>query len=247
MDLLEYQGKQLFAEHGVPVPEGRHATTPKEARAGGRGARISRSSSRPRSRSAAAARPAASRSPRTPTRPRQHAERDPRHGHPGPDGPRGLGRARLRHRRRVLRRGRLRPRRQEAARDALRRWAGWTSRRSPTSTPRRSRALHVDPLVGFQPFHGRRLAFESGIDADVIRPVGAMLAKLYDVFVELRRDAGRGQPADRHRRPRGDGARRQGVGRRQRARPPARDRRDAQSRRRRTRRSRWRRSAASPT
>ena len=32
MDLLEYQGKQLFAEHGVPVPEGRHATTPKEAR-----------------------------------------------------------------------------------------------------------------------------------------------------------------------------------------------------------------------
>ena len=27
MDLLEYQGKQLFAKHGVPVPEGRHATT----------------------------------------------------------------------------------------------------------------------------------------------------------------------------------------------------------------------------
>jgi succinyl-CoA synthetase beta subunit len=27
MDLLEYQGKQLFAKHGVPVPEGRHAAT----------------------------------------------------------------------------------------------------------------------------------------------------------------------------------------------------------------------------
>ena len=27
MDLLEYQGKQLFAEHGVPVPEGRHANS----------------------------------------------------------------------------------------------------------------------------------------------------------------------------------------------------------------------------
>ncbi len=25
MDLLEYQGKQLFAKHGVPVPDGRHA------------------------------------------------------------------------------------------------------------------------------------------------------------------------------------------------------------------------------
>ena len=27
MDLLEYQGKQLFATHGVPVPDGRHAAT----------------------------------------------------------------------------------------------------------------------------------------------------------------------------------------------------------------------------
>ena len=31
MDLLEYQGKQLFARHGVPVPEGRPASTVEEA------------------------------------------------------------------------------------------------------------------------------------------------------------------------------------------------------------------------
>ncbi len=31
MDLLEYQGKQLFAKHGLPVPEGRHAATVEEA------------------------------------------------------------------------------------------------------------------------------------------------------------------------------------------------------------------------
>src|SRR4051794_41659737 len=31
MDLLEYQGKQLFARHGIPVPEGRPATTVDEA------------------------------------------------------------------------------------------------------------------------------------------------------------------------------------------------------------------------
>jgi succinyl-CoA synthetase beta subunit len=31
MDLLEYQGKQLFAEHAVPVPEGRHAATVDDA------------------------------------------------------------------------------------------------------------------------------------------------------------------------------------------------------------------------
>jgi succinyl-CoA synthetase beta subunit len=42
--------------------------------------------------------------------------------------------------------------------------------------------LHVDPLIGFQDFQGRRLAFEAGVDADVVRPVGAMLAKLYEVF-----------------------------------------------------------------
>ncbi len=33
MDLLEYQGKQLFARAGIPVSEGRVATTPAEARA----------------------------------------------------------------------------------------------------------------------------------------------------------------------------------------------------------------------
>ena len=31
MDLLEYQGKQLFARHGVPVPSGRPAETVDEA------------------------------------------------------------------------------------------------------------------------------------------------------------------------------------------------------------------------
>jgi succinyl-CoA synthetase beta subunit len=31
VDLLEYQGKQLFAKHGVPVPNGKHATTVDDA------------------------------------------------------------------------------------------------------------------------------------------------------------------------------------------------------------------------
>lgn len=31
MDLLEYQGKKLFARHGLPVPEGSHAATAEEA------------------------------------------------------------------------------------------------------------------------------------------------------------------------------------------------------------------------
>ncbi len=31
MDLLEYQGKELFARHGVPAPDGRHADTVPDA------------------------------------------------------------------------------------------------------------------------------------------------------------------------------------------------------------------------
>jgi succinyl-CoA synthetase beta subunit len=44
--------------------------------------------------------------------------------------------------------------------------------------------LHVDPLLGFQDFHARRLAFEAGVDADIVRPLGSLLAKLYDAFVK---------------------------------------------------------------
>src|SRR5215467_1085713 len=33
MDLYEYQGKQLFRQFGIPVSDGRLATTPEEARA----------------------------------------------------------------------------------------------------------------------------------------------------------------------------------------------------------------------
>jgi succinyl-CoA synthetase beta subunit len=33
VDLFEYQGKQLFADHGVPIQQGKVATTPQEARA----------------------------------------------------------------------------------------------------------------------------------------------------------------------------------------------------------------------
>jgi succinyl-CoA synthetase beta subunit len=50
------------------------------------------------------------------------------------------------------------------------------------SNPEAIARLHVDPLLGFQDFHARRLAFEAGVDADVVRPVGALLNKLYDAF-----------------------------------------------------------------
>ena len=43
--------------------------------------------------------------------------------------------------------------------------------------------LHVDPLLGFQPFEARRLAFDAGIDADLIRPIGDFLTRLYETFI----------------------------------------------------------------
>jgi succinyl-CoA synthetase beta subunit len=42
--------------------------------------------------------------------------------------------------------------------------------------------LHIDPLVGFHPFHARRLAFEAGVEPDVVRQVGDLLTTLYEVF-----------------------------------------------------------------
>ena len=113
--------------------------------------------------------------------------------------------------------------------------------------PEAMRMLHVDPLLGFQDFHGRRLAFESGIAADVIRPVGAMLGKLYEVFVAEDATLVEVNPLLITEEARGRGARRQGHDRRQRPLPPPRHRRAARRRRPRTRRSAWRRSAGSPT
>jgi succinyl-CoA synthetase beta subunit len=52
------------------------------------------------------------------------------------------------------------------------------------SDPDAIASLHVDPLLGFQDFHGRRLAFGAGVDGDLVQPVGAMLASLYQVFVQ---------------------------------------------------------------
>ena len=50
------------------------------------------------------------------------------------------------------------------------------------SDPTAIARLHVDPLLGFQDFHGRRLAFEAGVPADVVRPIGALLARLYAAY-----------------------------------------------------------------
>jgi succinyl-CoA synthetase beta subunit len=181
MDLLEYQGKQLFAKHGVPVPEGRHATTVEDAvkgadelgypvvikaqvQIGGRG-------------KAGGIQLAAD---------TQSAEQ-----HAGAI----LGmdiRGFEVHEVWVEKASEIDEEYYAAVvfdRSAkkpmamLSRMGGMDVEEVAETDPEAMRMLHVDPLIGFQDFHGRRLAYEAGIAADVIRPVGAMLGKLYDVFV----------------------------------------------------------------
>jgi len=50
-------------------------------------------------------------------------------------------------------------------------------------TPEAIATLHVDPLLGFQPFHGRRLAYEAGVASDVVRDVASFIGMLYATFV----------------------------------------------------------------
>jgi succinyl-CoA synthetase beta subunit len=43
--------------------------------------------------------------------------------------------------------------------------------------------VHVDPLLGLQDFHVRKLAFAAGVDGDLVRPLGGLLRALYAAFV----------------------------------------------------------------
>jgi succinyl-CoA synthetase beta subunit len=181
MDLLEYQGKQLLHRHGVAVPPGRHAASVEEAVAaaeeigypcvvkaqvqiGGRG--------KLGGIKLAADRDAA----------REHAQ-----AILGMD-IRGLTVHELwieqaseiaaEHYASVVL-----DRSARAPLVMLSTKGGMDIEEVAATDPDAIAALHVDPLLGFQDFHGRRLAFEAGVDADVVRPVGRMLARLYEAFV----------------------------------------------------------------
>jgi succinyl-CoA synthetase beta subunit len=181
MDLLEYQGKQLFSKHGVPVPEGRHATSVDEAveaaqelgypvvvkaqvQIGGRGKAGGIKLAKDRGEA------------------QEHAD-----AILGMD-IRGLTVHELwveqasdiaeeYYAAVVFDRGAKKPM------VMFSRMGGMDVEAIAEEDPTAMVKLHVDPLLGFQDFHGRRLAFDAGIADDVIRPVGAMLARLYDTFV----------------------------------------------------------------
>ena len=181
MDLLEYQGKQLFAKHGVPVPAGRPATSVDEAveaaeelgypvvikaqvQIGGRGKAGGIKLAKDRAEAEEHATAILGMDIRGFTVHELYVEKaseiDEEYY------------AAI-----VFDRSAKKPM------VMLSRMGGMDVEEVAETDPEAMRMLHVDPLLGLQDFHGRRLAFESGIAEDVIRPVGAMLARLYDVFV----------------------------------------------------------------
>src|SRR3954447_11097157 len=181
MDLLEYQGKQLFARHGVPVPSGSPATTVEEAVAaadeigypcvvkaqvqiGGRGKAGGIKIANDRQEAEAHAQAILGMDIRGVTVPQVWGER--------------ASDIQSEYYASVIF--------DRAAKQPLVMLStkgGMDIEQVADESPEAIARLHVDPLLGFQEFHGRRLAYEAGVDADVVRKVGAMLAKLYDAFV----------------------------------------------------------------
>jgi succinyl-CoA synthetase beta subunit len=181
MDLLEYQGKQLFARHGIPVPSGRPAETVDEAvtaadavgypcvvkaqvQIGGRGklGGIKVASGREEAR--------------------DHAE-----SILGMD-IRGL----KVHEVWVEEASEIEAeyyasvvfdRSAKAPLVMLSTKGGMDIEEVAEEDPGAIASLHVDPLLGYQEFQGRRLAFEAGVDADLVRSLPGLLGKLYEAFV----------------------------------------------------------------
>jgi succinyl-CoA synthetase beta subunit len=182
MDLLEYQGKQLFARHGVPVPSGAPATTVEQAVAaadeigypcvvkaqvqiGGRGKAGGIKVAKDRQEAEAHSKAILGMDIKGHTVHEVWIEA-------------ASDIAAEYYASIVFDRSAKRPLIMFSTQ------GGMDIEEVAEKTPEALVRLHVDPLLGFQDFHARRLAFEAGVDADVIRPLGALLSKLYTAFVE---------------------------------------------------------------
>src|SRR5215210_7368657 len=181
MDLLEYQGKQLFARHGVPVPEGTPATTVEQAVAaadeigypcvvkaqvliGGRGKAGGIKVAQDRKEAEEHARAILGMDIRGFTVHEVWVEE-------------ASDIAAEYYASIVFDRAAKKPL------VMLSTQGGMDIEEVAERDPHAIAKLHVDPLLGFQDFHARRLAFDAGVDADVIRGVGALLTRLYGAFV----------------------------------------------------------------
>src|SRR3712207_3079586 len=181
MDLLEYQGKQLFARHGIPVPSGLPATSPQEAVAaadqigypcavkaqvqiGGRGKLGGIKIANDRAEA------------------EQHAQAilgmDIKGLTVHEVWIEGASQIEAEYYASIVF-----DRSAKAPLIMFSTKGGMDIEAVAEETPEALATLHVDPLLGFQAYHGRQLAFDAGVDPDLVRPTGEFLAKLYQTFV----------------------------------------------------------------
>src|SRR5919197_70068 len=182
MDLLEYQGKQLFKAHDVPVPEGRPAASVEEAveaaeelgypvvvkaqvLIGGRGKAGGIKVANDRAEVEEHAQAILGMDIRGLTVHELYVEKATKI-------------AEEYYAAVLLDRGAKKPM------AMLSRMGGMDVEEIAEKHPDAIVRLHVDPLNGFRDFHGRRLAFDAKIASDVVRPVGALLRGLYETFVQ---------------------------------------------------------------
>jgi succinyl-CoA synthetase beta subunit len=97
------------------------------------------------------------------------------------------------------------------------------------ASPEKIHKAFVDPFAGFQPYLGRQLAFATALTGDVLRPAVQLMTGLYRAFTA--KDASWLDQPGGHRRQPPPGPRRQDEHRRQRPFPPPGDRRPPRPRR----------------
>jgi len=182
MDLLEYQGKQLFSKHGVPVPDGRPAKTVDEALAGADELGypvVVKAQVLVGGRGKAGGIQLAATPDEAEAKAGQVLGLDIR-GH-------------------VVRKLWI-----ERASDIEREYyfsitfdrgakkpllmlttqGGVDIEQVAAETPDKLARLHLDPLTGFLPFHARRLCFAAGIPAEETQQVSQIMEKAYRAFIE---------------------------------------------------------------
>jgi succinyl-CoA synthetase beta subunit len=183
LDLFEYQGKQLLAAQGIPVPSGEVAQTPEEARAAAErlgGRVVVKAQVQIGGRGKAGGIKLADTPDEAEARARDILGMDIR-GHT-------VHRVWIEEPADIQReyyasvtfdRGAKKPLVMLSAR------GGMDIEEVAATTPEALARLHVDPLTGFQPHHARWLAYHAGIDEGAIRGVVDALGRLYEGFVAL--------------------------------------------------------------
>ena len=183
MDLFEYQGKQLFARHGIPVPSGEVAETPEGARAAAEkigGTVVIKAQVQVGGRGKAGGIKLAANPDEAEARAREILGMDIK-GHT-------VHRVWVEAASEIVKeyyasvtfdRGEKKPLVMLSAK------GGVDIEDVAENDPDALARLHVDPLTGFQQHHARWLVYHAGIDEGAQKGVVAILEKLYDAFIEL--------------------------------------------------------------